>query len=342
MMAVSWAGLIKGFDGVFPKESTRRKLLMIIAIILLFEGISVMLLFSKAGLAAGMFSLALGSFLLLLLSPSPSKKTEPVATKPSGEARGDPIGLRVVDAVVRTIDNDYVVTAAGAAIIVLVVIWNEFFSANPKFGDYDTLTMVFGGMIFVYPLIAPKFRVEAAFSLIFIGLVVLFLVVPQALMSINSERGSAAGNWYVYYMLAAPFSHILDLIGIQSSSTGSVVVIQFHDGSVQALGISAYCAGLYSFSIFLAAFLSFILVFERLPPKVLAGVLALGLTIAYLGNLFRMVIIGIVGYYKGLDALLWAHKNVGWLLFLGWSAIFWYLVIRYVDKRGVSAGVKTH
>jgi archaeosortase C (PEF-CTERM variant) len=341
-MALSWEGLVKGFNGIFPEGSPRKKLLTIISIILLFEGISVMLLFSKAGLAAGIFSLALGAFLLLLLNPGTSKKIEPAAAKASREARGDPIGLRVVDAVVKTIDNDYIVMATGGAIIILVVIWNVFFSANPKFGDYDTLTMIFGGMILVYPLIAPKFRVEAAFSLLFIGLVVLFLVVPQVFMSTNSERGSAVGNWYVHYMLAAPFSHILDLIGIQSSSTGNVVVIQFHDGSAQALGISAYCAGLYSFSIFLAAFFSFILVFERLPPKVLAGVLAVGLIIAYLGNLFRMVIIGVVGYYKGLDALLWAHKNVGWVLFLGWSAIFWYLVIRYADKRGVSAGVKTH
>ncbi len=72
------------------------------------------------------------------------------------------------------------------------------------------------------------------------------------------------------------------------------VMLQFQDGTRQALGISAYCAGLYSFSIFLAAFFSFVLVFERLRTKILAFVLALGLVVAYLGNLFRMVIIGII------------------------------------------------
>jgi exosortase/archaeosortase family protein len=62
-------------------------------------------------------------------------------------------------------------------------------------------------------------------------------------------------------------------------------------------------------------------------------VLSLGLLVAYVGNVFRMVVIGVVGYYHGMEALLWAHDNVGWIVFLAWSSIFWYLVIRYADRR---------
>lgn len=111
------------------------------------------------------------------------------------------------------------------------------------------------------------------------------------------------------------------------------MTITFHDGTVNTLGISTACAGLYSFSIFVSAFISFTLVFERLPPRLMALVLGIGMLAAYVGNLFRMMVIGVVGYYKGMDALLWAHKNVGWMVFLGWSAVFWYLVMRYADKR---------
>jgi len=134
-------------------------------------------------------------------------------------------------------------------------------------------------------------------------------------------------------MLAAPFAGTLDLLGVPSSSSGDMVTIQFQDGSIQVLGISAYCAGLYSFSIFLAAFFSFVLVFERLPARLLSIVLAVGLVIAYLGNLFRMVVIGIVGYYNGIDALLWAHENVGWIIFLSWSAVFWYVLLGYISRN---------
>lgn len=198
----------------------------------------------------------------------------------------------------------------GAAIIAFVVVWNAIVSDRPDYGDLDTLTIMLGGLVLLSPFLYRRFRVETAFSLLFIGLVVLLLVVPQAVTSVHEGTGSSVGSWYVHYMLAAPFAGVLNLLGIDASSSSNIVVMHFHDGSTQVLSISAYCAGLYSFSIFLAAFISFVLVFERLPAKTLSIVLALGLLIAYLGNLLRMVVIGIVGYYRGIDALLWTHRNL--------------------------------
>lgn len=337
-MKLSWENITLGVDKWFPEGSPRRKLLLLLSIILLFEGISVLILFSYQGVGAGLFSLALGALLLLLLHSGPGDERKPaLPEKVPGRERKvpdrDPPGLVLIDAVMKRIDNDYVVMGAGAAIIAFVVVWNAVVSARPEYGDLDTLTIMLGGLVLLSPFLMRRFRVEAAFSLLFIGLVVLLLVVPQAVTSIHEDTGSSVGNWYVHYMLAAPFAGILNLLGIDASSSGSIVSMQFHDGTTQVLSISAYCAGLYSFSIFLAAFASFVLVFERLSSKNLSIVLVLGLLVAYLGNLFRMVVIGIVGYYNGIDALLWTHRNVGWMIFLGWSAVFWYLVIGFADRQ---------
>jgi exosortase/archaeosortase family protein len=337
-MKLSWENITLGMDKWFPEGSPRKKLLLILSIILLFEGISVLILFSYQGVGVGLFSLALGALLLLLLNPGPREEEKPAP--PEGVSRKekkipdrDPFGLVFIDAVMKRVDNDYVIIGVGAAIIAFVVIWNAIVSDRPDYGDLDTLTIMLGGLVLFSPFLFRRFRVEIAFSLLFIGLVVLLLVVPQAVTSIHEGAGSSVGNWYVHYMLAAPFAGIMNLIGIDASSSSNIVAMRFHDGTPQVLSISAYCAGLYSFSIFLAAFLSFVLVFERLPAKILSIVLALGLLIAYLGNLFRMVVIGIVGYYRGLDALLWTHKNVGWMIFLAWSAVFWYLVIGFADRH---------
>jgi len=337
-MRLSWENITLRMDKWFPEGSPRRKLLLILAIILLFEGISVLILFSYQGVGAGLFSLALGVLLLLLLNPGPGEEEKPAPPEgvPGREQKPpdrDPFGLVMIDAVMKRVNNDYVIMGAGAAIIAFVVIWNVIVSDRPEYGDLDTLTIMLGGLVLLSPFLMRKFRVEAAFSLLFIGLVVILLVVPQAVTSIHEDTGSSVGNWYVHYMLAAPFAGILNLIGIDASSSSNIVSMQFHDGTTQVLSISAYCAGLYSFSIFLAAFASFVLVFERLSTKNLSIVLALGLLIAYLGNLFRMVIIGVVGYYNGLDALLWTHSNVGWMIFLAWSAVFWYLVIGFADRQ---------
>ena len=340
-MGLTWNGILAYVDKLFPEGSSGRKLLQIVSIILIFEGLSVLILFSYQGAGVGLFSLAMGILVLVLLHPGTKEELQPLPDEktPIGPkiSKEDPPGIKFIDAILKAIGNDYIVMAAGAAIIAVVVIWNMFLSSRPDFGDLDTLTILFGGLVLFFPLLVNKFKVESIFSLMFIGFVVLFLVVPQAVTSLHSGAGSSVGNWYVQYMLAAPFAGILNLVGIHASSSGNIVVLNFHDGTVQALSISAYCAGLYSFSIFLAAFFSFVLVFERLPTKILAIVLALGIIVAYLGNLFRMVIIGIVGYYKGLDALLWAHENVGWIIFLSWSAVFWYLLLGYVSKHAVGS-----
>ena len=334
------------FDKRFPEGTTRRKLLQVLSIVFLFEGISVIILYSKAGLLAGLISLVIGLFILLVLPPKASpKKLKDEIPEEKATVKDQPPGIVLVDAVMNWIGNRYVIILIGVVIIALDVVWNLFYSDLPEFGDLDTLSILFGGLLAIYPFTVPKFKVEAAFSLVFLGLVVVFLVVPQAVSALTPGTGSSIGNWYVDNMLAAPFAAILDLIGIPATSTGSMVTITFEDGTIQVLGISAYCAGLYSFSIFLAAFSSFVLVFERLKPKLLVFVLAVGLVVAFLGNLFRMVIIGVIGYYYGINALLWAHENIGWIIFLSWSAVFWYILLGYVSKHssrpGLGQGEKT-
>jgi len=345
-MAPTWNVLVESFEQAFPPASTRRKLLQILSIILLFEGLSVILLYSKAGLLIGIFSLALGAFLMILAFPGrrPVEQGEgeiPPSPTRQEMAVEDSYGTKIVEKVVRSIGGPYVVSFLGVLVIVLVLLWNFLYSVRPGLGDIDTLSLLFGGLLMVYPWLVRAARLETVFALIFLGLVVVLLVVPQVIMALGDNSTSRVGNWYVHYMLAAPFAGILDLIGISASSSGNVVVMELQDGTVLPLGISAYCAGLYSFSIFVSAFVSFVLVFERLPRRLLALVLGLGLAAAYLGNLFRMVVIGVVGYYRGVEALLWAHENAGWIIFLTWSAGFWYLVIRFADKRSLASSRQT-
>jgi len=312
------------FDRFAPEGTPRRKLLQILAIILLVEGLSVFALFSYVGLLLGAVSVVLGFTLLTVIYRRPS---EAVSKK-------DPPGIRLVEYLVKLVGGDYVVMILGAAVVVLVVLYNRFVSTRSEYGDVDTLSILFGIVLLAYPVLAERFRVEAGFALLFVAFVVVILVVPQAIASMTGNTGSTTvGNWYVHYMLAAPFAGSLDLMGIPAHSMGEMVTLTFKDGSVHTLSISAYCAGLYSFSIFLSAFLAFVLVFERLRTRTLIIVMLIGLLIAYLGNLVRMIIIGVIGYYNGISSLLWAHENVGWIIFLGWSSVFWYALLRYSSGR---------
>ncbi len=338
-MRLSLEPLKEWLDRMVPDGTPRRKVLQILSIVLFVEGLSVIVMFSYAWVGFGVLSLFIGGALIALLH---RRQAVPTDAKDKGS-----VGIAIVDRTVEMVGGRYAVMAVGAVVVVLVLAYNLAVSPRPEIGDVDTITIFFGAVMVTYPFVVDRFKVESTFSLVFLGLVTLFLALPQVLSGILSGGGvSSAGNWYVHYMLAAPFSGILDLIGIPSSSAGNVVTIQFQDGTFNSLAISAYCAGMYSFSIFLSAFISFVLVFERLKPRTLLLVLGLGLLIAYLGNLFRMVIIGVVGYLWGMGALLWAHENVGWVIFLAWSSLFWWYILSRVsvnsqERRGTEAVAKT-
>jgi len=333
-MASIWERIVLGFDRFAPEGTTKRKMIQLLSIILVIEGLSVLLLFSYQGALVGVLSLALGILLLLIMYPGWEEEGEAKAEKEAEKPPPEPtVGVKLVDWFMATLRSDYVVMALGVLTIGFVLVYNIYLSPNPNIGDFDSLVMMFGGMLVVYPLLVAKFKTEATFTLLFLGLVVVILVIPDVMMALSSGTGTTVGNAYVHYMLAAPFAFILDLLGIPASSSGNAVTMTLQNGDVVSLGISAYCAGLYSFTIFVSAFIAFVLVFERFPRRTMVMVLALGLIAAYLGNILRMVIIGVVGYFNGVDALLWAHKNVGWIIFLSWSAVFWYLVLHYVSRH---------
>ncbi len=309
-------------EAILPEGSPRRKVIQIVSVVLLFEGLSVLVLFSYFGVVLGIVSMAVGLSVLFLLY-------RPV---PFAVERNAPLGLRLLLRGSSILGGEFIVMSLGILIIVLVVTFNAFISSRPEYGDTDTITLLFGLMVFIYPLVSRRAPVEASFALLFLGFVFLFLAAPQGVTSVTGGSGSSdVGSWYVHYMLAAPFAGALNLLGIPSDSYGSIVTIQFQDGTLHSLAISTYCAGLYSFSIFLAAFVAYVLVYERLVPRRLIAVLLLGLASAYMGNLLRMILIGVIGYYEGVDSLLWAHRNIGWVIFMSWSTVFWWLIIKYAE-----------
>ena len=310
-------------ETLLPPETSRRKVVQILSIILVVEGLSVVMLFSYAALWIGLVSLVIGVVVLTLLR----SKHEEAREAP------EPPGLRLIDHLVKLIGGEYVVMILGAVVVTTVLLYNQVVSARSELGDIDTISIMFGVVLMLHPLLYNRFKLEMGFAIIFVGTVVVLLVLPQVLQSLSSGSGSAAGDWYVHYMLAAPFAGILEVIGIPASSVGNLVTIQLQDGSIHTLSISAYCAGLYSFSIFLAAFFAFVLVVESLPKKTSVVVLTLGLLAAYLGNILRMVVIGVVGYYRGMEDMLWTHENVGWMIFLGWSAAFWWIILSHVSTE---------
>jgi archaeosortase C (PEF-CTERM variant) len=234
---------------------------------------------------------------------------------------------------------------AGIAIIALDVIYNLIFPNIPIIQIHDTVTIMFGVSLIAYPFVPQKFDRERDFVLFFFLVLVLLLVVPLLLFRLVHGDFEEGVNAYSSTLLAPQLQWVLNLLGVKSSIIGSLTsssapTLEFitQSGATISVQITTSCSGIYSFSIFAAAFTAFIMTeFERTNWRVWS-LLIMGFVAAYVANILRMTVIVLAGYFGNTSAdaeqsMLIAHSNAGWLIFLGWISLFWLLMYRFLFPR---------
>ena len=220
-----------------------------------------------------------------------------------------------------------------------VIVYNLYFQFNTYLGSNDYVMLLLALSIGSYHYIPKKYSVERDFMLMFLFLLFLIVVLPTTYY--YQRYGTTSGSWeddnpdspIIHYLLARPLAFIINTFFNLPFVEVSGVLITYHDvnGDRLEISIALGCTGLYSASIFLSAFISYILVEYRLFDRKVLLFLCLGIITSYVANLLRMTIVLLVGYYYGMDALLTVHENVGELIFMLWIAIFWGLMFKYLD-----------
>lgn len=223
----------------------------------------------------------------------------------------------------------------GALVVAADLLWNLVLTGSTEFLTYDWLAIMVGAFLLAYRWIPDGYRRERDFAFVFLFALSLLLLVPVLLeRAASGNAASSAGiSAYSEYLLAKPVDGMLRLAGVSSHIDGVTITFLTVEGPPPiTLTIATSCSGVYSFAIFTAAFMGFVATEFTHWDSRLKWFLALGILAAYLANLLRMFIIVMVGHYYGSDALLWAHANVGWLIYMGWIALFWWMLFRWFFK----------
>ena len=237
----------------------------------------------------------------------------------------------------------------------------NFFIQKSEIGGNDLIVIFFGiALIFYNPpewmaigpyvanWIKKKYPREMDFMVVFLGLLILILVIPiyaQALWT-GHTQGAQSGELYfegdmVFVLLTAPLSGILSVLGVANTASGALLTFWMADGGKAEVGIAATCAGIYSFGIFLSAFIAFVLSEYSRFTRRIGILLVVGSAMTYLANLLRMTLIVLAGYYNGVGAgdnpapftLLWTHEYAGELIFISWVAVFWWIAFKYLASE---------
>ncbi|UCD91983.1 MAG: archaeosortase/exosortase family protein [Methanobacteriota archaeon] len=335
--------LMARLDKLISNMRRRRFLWLLIWTLIIFAGLDLLLVPPKnAGLETailGLFFLILGlAFALLILVPKEKLRIE---TKEGSLATGL-LNFLTIRGRLKPF-----FPVIGIALIVADILFNVFFSASPDILTHDTIVILFAVVMIAYNFIPERFDRERDFIFLFFAALITILVIPLMLARIFVGNFDEGVGLYSQYLLVPEVTGMLNLIGINAWVVPSVDPLTIHfitqTGSEVSVYISTACSGIYSFGIFASAFFSFILTeYNKIDRKV-GLLLGLGILTAYFANILRMVIIVLVGFYTStpqneLGYMLEDHSNAGWIIFLAWIGLFWFLMYRFLIRSKEPAG----
>ncbi len=230
----------------------------------------------------------------------------------------------------------------GVAIVVLDLGYNLFLSASPGLLTEDIIVLLSAAALLAYGLVPSAYARERDFVLLFFLFLDLILVVPLLAARVVTHSIDASVDVYSWTALAPETGALLSLLGVSNSvhavagfTAPGLTFTPLNSNVAATLVITTACSGIYSFGIFAAAYIAFLLTEYARPSRRLWLLLALGFAASYAANLLRMVVIVLVGYYtdtaaSDLQNLLLAHSYAGWVIFLAWLALFWGLLFRFL------------
>jgi exosortase/archaeosortase family protein len=239
----------------------------------------------------------------------------------------------------------------GVALVLADLGYNLTLSATPAFQTEDIIVLLAAATLLGHNFVPARFARERDFVLLFFVALNTVLVVPLLVARAYYADFERSVDLYSWVALAPQTSFVLSLIGVTNSVhgvTGStapgLTFTPQHLPIQVTVVITTACSGIYSFGIFASAFFAFVLTeYEHMVRRIWI-LLGLGLLASYAANVLRMVVIVLVGYYTDttqtdLQNMLIAHSYGGWLIFLGWIALFWGLLLKELPT-GVLAHVQ--
>jgi len=129
-----------------------------------------------------------------------------------------------------------------------------------------------------------------------------------------------------------PLVGVLNIMGYPYISQGQWIHFTSNSGEPVSVAITAACAGPTTMAVFLAIF-ALMMLDMPVPPKKAAWLFLFGVVGTWLQSIIRLVILMLIGYQWGRDALFSAHSWSIYILFPLWYLLFVYLYFRQVGPQ---------
>ncbi|MFC1991650.1 exosortase/archaeosortase family protein [Chloroflexota bacterium] len=133
---------------------------------------------------------------------------------------------------------------------------------------------------------------------------------------------------YSYSQTAiVPLMKIMNILGYQIQNQGSIINISTVEGVPIFTTITTACAGPTTMAVFIALF-TLMMLDRPLFAKKAIGLFVFGVVGTWIQSTIRLILLMIIGYYWGEDALWTAHYWTIYILFPLWYLLFVFIYFR--------------
>ncbi len=228
----------------------------------------------------------------------------------------------------------------GFSVMLVWSAWKLFASGQSDLKIEDFIVTLFGLSLVLYYFGPSEFTMQKDFVVLYLFfLTVIFAVIWRLYTVVTGESYVRVTAYSEYYFITLPVVWLVRLFGVNADAElsfegiglSNTIAYEYNDVLIR-LGMGMGCSGLYSAGLFFSAFLAFVIVrYERMNGRIL-GALGLGLLVTWFGNIFRMAVTVLIGAVYGHRALVFVHSTFGIVIFVAFIMVFWYVIVRWLDK----------
>ena len=209
----------------------------------------------------------------------------------------------------------------GIFIVLADLFYN--FKNGGELGTLDVMTVFFGLSLVGTQLrnidVVRVSRLGMYISSVFVVLYLIFYTI-FAFLHIDFLHK------FDHYLILLPTVWTIGLAGIplEVIATETVRVSGVEEMTVV---IGGPCSGLYSMFLLIGIVFGYSKI-EKMDNKRTLKMLGFCIAIAYVSNLFRVIILYLTAYFYGQEAMMTVHTHIGWILFAGVAALIMYFIDR--------------
>lgn len=216
----------------------------------------------------------------------------------------------------------------GLFLIAIDVAWNIYFGDEFRSFDYG---MLLSGLFIIFLNIGMfgflKFdRTMISFTTYFVFILMLVLCFSSAGISLIYDfMHRSDGSTNPLYIIVTNLSIKTSVFFLKFIKPTTLIENSINFDGFE-VSISYPCSGIESMTVFLSAVIAYFIAIKGKNIKRMFICTVVGIIALYFMNILRILLIILVGYHFGKEAMFFTHNNLGWIMFVIGMGVFWYLV----------------